>query len=175
VSDYDVKHRWVTSFNYALPFTHAQNRWVSSIAGGWQVGSILVVQSGLPFSPSISTDPANTGTSLRPNRVASGALSDRSIYKWFDTSAFQLPAAYTYGNSGRNILYGPGFFNWDAVLMRDFAIKERLRLQLRGEFFNVTNTPAFGNPVTNIQASNAGQILSAGEPRDVQAGLKLIF
>ncbi len=175
VSDYNVKHRSVTSLNYALPFTHAHNRWVSSIAGGWELGTIFVVQSGLPFSPSISTDQANTGTSLRPNRLASGVLSDRSIYRWFDTSAFQVPALYTYGNSGRNILYGPGFFNWDAVLTRNFSIRERLRLQVRGEFFNLTNTPAFANPVTNIQAANAGQILSAGEPRDVQLGLKLIF
>ena len=90
-------------------------------------------------------------------------------------SAFSVPAAYTYGNSGRNILYGPGFFNWDAVVMRNFSVRERLNLQLRGEFFNLTNTPAFGNPVSNIQAPNAGQILSAGEPRDVQIALKLIF
>ncbi len=175
VSDYDVKHRWVTSFNYQLPFGQSQNRWVSRLAGGWEVGSIFTVQSGLPFTPSISTDQANTGTSLRPNRLASGALSDPTIRRWFDVSAFAVPALYTYGNSGRNILYGPGFFNWDAVLMRNFPIRERLRLQFRGEFFNATNTPAFGNPVTNIQAATAGQILSAGEPRDVQVALKLIF
>ncbi len=175
VSDYDVKHRWVTSFNYQLPFGQSQNRWVSRLAGGWEVGSIFTVQSGLPFTPSISTDQANTGTSLRPNRLASGTLSDPTIRRWFDVSAFAAPALYTYGNSGRNILYGPGFFNWDAVLMRNFAIRERLRLQFRGEFFNATNSPAFGNPVTNIQAATAGQILSAGEPRDVQVALKLIF
>ncbi len=175
VSDYDVKHRWVTSFNYQVPFAQAQNRWVSWLAGGWEIGSIFTVQSGLPFTPSISTDQANTGTSLRPNRLASGALSDPTIRRWFDVSAFAVPALYTYGNSGRNILYGPGFFNWDAVLMRNFPIRERLRLQFRGEFFNATNTPAFGNPVTNIQAATAGQILSAGEPRDVQVALKLIF
>ena len=175
VSDYDVKHRWVTSLNYQLPFAHSQNRWVSRLAGGWAIGSIVVVQSGLPFTPSISTDPANTGTSLRPDRIASGTLSDPNIRRWFDVSAFSVPAAYTYGNSGRNILYGPGFFNWDAVVMRNFSVRERLNLQLRGEFFNLTNTPAFGNPVSNIQAPNAGQILSAGEPRDVQIALKLIF
>jgi hypothetical protein len=59
--------------------------------------------------------------------------------------------------------------------MRNFAIRERLRLQFRGEFFDFTNTPAFGNPVTNIQAANAGRILSAGESRDVQLALKLMF
>jgi hypothetical protein len=174
-SDYDVRHRWVTSFNYHLPFENLHNRWLSHITGGWELGSIFTLQSGLPFSPAISTDPANTGTSLRPNRLASGVLTNPDIMRWFDVSAFAVPMAYTYGNSGRNVLYGPGFFNWDYVMMRNFAIRDRLRLQFRGEFFNITNTPAFGNPITNIQAANAGQILSAGEPRDVQFGLKLIF
>ena len=175
VSDYDVKHRWVTSFNYALPFARQGRGFAGKLARGWEVGSIFTVQSGFPFTPSISTDPANTGTSLRPNRIANGTVSNRSINLWFDPAAFPVPSLYTYGNSGRNVLYGPGFFNWDAVVLRDFPLRERLRLQFRAEFFNFTNTPAFGQPVTNIQAANAGHILAAGEPRDVQFGLKLLF
>ena len=80
VSDYNVRRRWVTSFNYQLPFGIAQNRWVSRLAGGWEIGSIFTVQSGLPFTPAISTDQANTGTSLRPNRLASGIPSNGTIH-----------------------------------------------------------------------------------------------
>jgi hypothetical protein len=86
-----------------------------------------------------------------------------------------VPQAFTFGNSGRNILYRRGFKNWDFITVRNFPIREQLRLQFRAEFFNFTNTPAFGGPVTNIQAANVGQILSAGEPRDIQLGLKLIW
>ena len=108
-------------------------------------------------------------------RLATGSVPDPSINLWFDPTAFTIPATYTYGNSRRKILYSPGFKNWDAIMMRLFPIRENLRLQFRGEFFNFTNTPAFGGPVTNIQASNAGHIISAGSPRSVQLALKLLF
>ncbi|HLJ13755.1 MAG TPA: hypothetical protein VKV15_04610 [Bryobacteraceae bacterium] len=108
-------------------------------------------------------------------RFIPGLLANQTINDWFNVTAFAIPALYTYGNAGRNILYGPGFVNWDALAMRNFQIRERLRLQFRGEFFNFTNTPAFNNPVINIQASNAGHITSAGSPRDIQLGLKLLF
>ena len=175
VSDYDIKHRFVTSLNYALPFAMKRMDLLGRIAHNWEIGSIVTAQSGLPFTPSISTDPANTGTSKRPDRIGNGLLSNQTINQWFNPAAFAVPALYTYGNSGRNLLYGPGFVNWDALAMRMFQVKERMRLQFRGEFFNFTNTPAFNNPVTNIQSSTVARITSAGAPRDVQLGLKLLF
>lgn len=175
VSDYDVKHRLVNSLNYALPFGRGGPRYVSGVVRGWEIGSIVTVQSGLPFSPSIGTDPANTGTSLRPDRLGSGQLSDRTLFRDFDVSAFKVPAPFTFGNSGRNILYGRGFRNWDFIVVRNFTLREPLRLQFRSEFFNLTNTPAFSTPVSNIEAATAGRILSAGEPRDIQFALKLSF
>jgi hypothetical protein len=175
VSDYDVKHRYVLSANYALPLAGAGQGVLAHIVKNWELGSIVTVQSGLPFTPSIATDPANTGTSRRPDRLASGTVSDRTLLRDFDVSAFRVPQPFTYGNSGRNILYGRGFRNWDFIVVRNFPMHERARLQFRGEFFNFTNTPAFGNPVGNIQAANAGQILSAGEPRSIQLALKLIW
>jgi hypothetical protein len=174
-SDFDVRHRWVTSINYALPFGKQGSSIFSHVVRDWELGSIYTMQSGLPFTPSISTDPANTGTSRRPDRIGTGELATRTLSRDFDVSAFRVPAAYTYGNSGRNILYGRGFTNWDFIIVRNFHIKEPIVLQFRAEFFNFTNTPAFGAPVTNIQAATAGQILSAGEPRDVQFALKLLF
>jgi hypothetical protein len=174
-SDYDVRHRYVLSANYAMPFAKGRHGMWSQVVKNWEIGSIFTVQSGLPFTPSIATDPANTGTSLRPDRISSGVVEPRNLARDFDPSAFRVPQQFTFGNSGRNILYRRGFKNWDFIAARNFPLRERLRLQFRGEFFNLTNTPPFGGPVTNIQAGNVGQILSAGEPRSIQLALKLIW
>ncbi len=174
-SDYDVKHRFVTSLNYALPFGRNQTGPLAKLIRDWELGSIVTLQSGLPFTPAIGTDPANTGTSLRPDRRGNGRLENRELLRDFDVAAFQVPAPFTFGNSGRNILYARGFRNWDFIAVRNFVFRERIRLQFRSEFFNFTNTPAFGGPTANIQAPTAGRVLSAGEPRDIQFALKLSF
>ena len=174
-SDYDQRHRWVTSLNYVLPMAKNRRDFLGRVVHGWEIGSIVTWQTNTPFTPSISTDPANTGNSKRPNRIASGTVADPTINLWFNPAAFAVPAAYTYGNSARNILYGPTHVNWDALAMRVFPIKDRLNIQFRGEFFNFTNTPSFNGPVTNIQAANVGHITSAGAPRDIQLALKLLF
>lgn len=175
-SDFDIRHRFVLSFNYALPFGSSGRRGLlSSVVRGWEVGSILTLQSGFPFSPTISTDTANTGTSLRPDRIGKGTVEGRTLSRDFDPATFRVPAPFTYGNSGRNILYERAFKNWDFIVLRNFKLHERLALQFRAEFFNFTNTPRFGRPVTNIQSASVGKILSAGEPRDIQFALKLIF
>lgn len=173
ISDMDLRHRFVASAVYPLPF---RGKNVMRLFSGWQVGSIVTLQSGLPFTPTINTDQAKTGRSnLRPDRIASGVAAQRTLEKDFDTAAFRLPALYTYGNSSRNPLYRRGTRNWDVIASRTFRLNERVQLQFRAEFFNFTNTPAFGAPVVNIQAANAGAILSAGEPRDIQFALKLAF
>ncbi len=177
-SNYDLRHRFTTSVIYDLPFFKGRNGWLGQTLGGWETANIITLQSGLPFTPSISTDPANTGSSMRPNRIGSGKLSNPSINHWFDVSAFSVPALYTYGDSRRNILTGPPLKNWDFSLLKNFSlntIRDGAFLQFRAEFFNFTNTPAWGNPVTNIQSPSAGKILSAGTPRQIQFALKLIF
>jgi hypothetical protein len=146
----------------------------------WELSSIITLQSGTPFTPVIAADTANVGATFRrPDRIASGILEDRSIQRYFDVSAFRLPTPFNYGNSGRNILYGPGFKNLDAMIMRNFRFdlpwRENSNLQFRAEFFNFTNTPRFANPVTNIQTGTAGRILSAAAAREIQFSLKLMF
>jgi hypothetical protein len=115
---------------------------------------------------------------MRPNRIADGRLSQPSIQRWFDVSAFSVPAQYTYGNAGRNILEGPGIRSWNCGLLKNFnagKLREGAALQFRAEFFNFLNTPPFNNPVSNIQSSTAGMILGAGAPRQVQLALKATF
>ncbi|HWQ55251.1 MAG TPA: TonB-dependent receptor [Bryobacteraceae bacterium] len=174
-SDFDVKHRFVWSGNYGLPFGRGGKSILARVVKDWEIGSIITLQSGLPYSPSMNTDTANTGIVGRPDRIGRGTLDNPTLERDFDTAAFKVPALYTYGNASRNMLYRRGTRNWDMVAMRNFRFTERWNLQFRGEFFNFTNTPSFGAPVSNIQAGNVGRITSAGDPRSVQLGLKLSF
>lgn len=141
--------------------------------------SIMVSQAGFPFTPTIETDSANTGTSMRPNRLGSGILANPTINDWFNVSAFEVPPFYTYGNAGVNIMRGPWTTDWDFGLYKEFSLPkfmgEGAHLEFRSEFFNFTNTPRFFNPVSDIQSPAAGEILSADTPREVQFALKLIF
>jgi hypothetical protein len=100
-----------------------------------------------------------------------------TLNAWFDVSAFRVPSPYTYGNAGRNILFGPRTSNWDFSVFREIPLRMRegMRLEFRAEFFNFTNTPAFGTPTANIQSPAAGRILSAGSPRIMQFALKFFF
>jgi outer membrane receptor protein involved in Fe transport len=178
VSSFQVARRWTLASTYELPFFRGRRGLVSNLLGAWSVSNIVTAQSGLPFTPAISTNPANTGSAQRPNRIASGKLANPGIARWFDVAAFQVPAAFTFGSSARNVLTGPGFVNWDFSLFKDFnltASSDRVRLQFRGEFYNTSNTPAFGQPVLNIQAPNAGAILTSGAARTTQLVLKAIF
>ncbi len=185
VGNFDATHRLVTSFGYELPFG-TQKRFGSSLPGaarlligGWQVGGILQFQSGFPFTPTMGApDPANVGGTYarRPNRVASGEIENWTIDRYFDINAFQVPAAFTIGNSGRNILRGPGIANWDMSLIKNTQIGERYRLQFRWEMFNAFNTPQFLNPNNITDAGGpGGRILSARDPRLMQMALKLYF
>lgn len=95
--------------------------------------------------------------------------------RWFDTLAFVSPPAFTYGNAGRNIHYGPGRGNLDFSLFKDFRFTEKYRVQFRTEFFNLTNTPQFDLPNATIGTSAAGTISGiVGIPRQIQFGLKLV-
>jgi hypothetical protein len=182
-SSYDLRHNFISSFVYDLPFGKGRsvgnnwNRIVNAFFGGWQAGGILTMRTGRPFSPTVNGDISNTSTANYPNRIGTGSLpgSERSIDRWFDVSAFSVPANYTYGNSGRNILFGPAFNSMDIKIGKNFYFSENRRLEFRCEMFNFTNTPHFGLPSSAINQTGAGQIRSAGDPRHVQFGLKLIF
>ncbi|HEU0118939.1 MAG TPA: TonB-dependent receptor [Bryobacteraceae bacterium] len=178
----DLRQNYVVSASYELPFGKGKafantSRFADFVIGGWQLGGILTLQTGLPFTVNSGGGITNAGGADRPNRLADGNLpaSQQSIDRWFDLAAFATQAQYTYGNSGRNILDGPGNKNLDLSLAKSFALTEKFRLQFRAESFNATNTANFGFPGANINAAGVGQITTAAEPRRVQFALKLLF
>jgi Carboxypeptidase regulatory-like domain len=180
-SPFDIRHRLTIAWNYSLPFGKGR-RWLSNggaaeyVLGGWQINGINTFQTGLPFTPTANTSTLNTGTGSRPNRIGNGTLDNPTIDRWFDTAAFTTPAQFTYGNSGRNILFGPGRVNFDFSLFKEFRLFEALKLQFRTEFFNLFNTPQFDLPNAAVGASNAGTITGiVGTPRQIQFGFKLVF
>jgi hypothetical protein len=178
-SDFDVRHRFVTSFLWEIPSPKAGiARWV---LGGWQINGILSISSGTPFNVVSGTDRALVGGgSQRPNLVGdphldSGRSRAEKIARYFNTGAFALPAVGSFGNSGRNTMSGPSSYNLDSSLFKMIPIGETVRLQFRAEFFNTLNHANLSNPVANISSATVGQILSASSPRILQFGLRLTF
>jgi hypothetical protein len=176
----DMRHRFTLSYVWELPVGKGKallNRGgvANWILGGWQTNGVLTVQTGLPFSPVLQTSTTNTGTGSRPN-VAGTVTYPKTLQRWFNPSAFGNPAPYTYGNAGRNILFGPGRTNWDVSLFKYFVIREQTRFELRAEAFNVFNHAQFNLPNANIGNAQAGQITSTvGNPRQLQMGLRFQF
>ncbi len=182
-SIFDLRNYFVASALYTLPFGRGQ-RFLNSgggltgaVLGGWQLGGIVTLHSGSPFTPYLSTDTAETGTTIRPNRIGSGLLppGQRSINDWFNVADFPIPAPYTFGDSGRDILTGPGLRNVDLKIGKDFNMTGRAQMHLRAEFFNALNTPPFGAPNSEVDLPNAGTITTAGAAREIQLALKLTF
>ena len=168
LSDFNYSQRFTFSPVIQLPFGRGRrflagaNRATDALLGGWEATGILTLQSGAPFSVSMGTSVANTGTFTRPNRVCNGNLSSssRTLHEWYDTSCFVSPPPYTFGNTGRNILIGPGIEDLDFGLDKDFHIRDALAMQFRVEAFNLPNHPNFGIPGTSIGTPSAGTITS---------------
>jgi hypothetical protein len=179
-SNWDVPHRLVGSFTYELPFFRQSSyKAMKYTLGGWQTNAIITIQSGYPFTVTVPGDPANTGVgSQRPNllKTATTNCGSGHLTNCIDASAFALPAQYTYGNAGRNILRGPGLTNVDFSLFKNFVLTERLRLQIRGEAFNASNTPGFNNPNATLKTATFGTVTStANNNRQIQVGAKILF
>lgn len=179
----DIRHRLVYSWIYELPVGEGK-RWLNSqdlaarILGGWQINGITTLQSGLPFTVVVASAVTNTGTGNRADRIGNGTLtrSQRTPDRFFDTAAFKSPALLTFGNSGRDILFGPGLVNFDFSLFKNIRLGESRSLQFRSEFFNLFNTPQFGLPDGTLGVGSFGKISSlAGEMRQIQFSLKFLF
>jgi hypothetical protein len=180
----DMRHTFTGYAVYQLPVGKGRsflNRGgaLDAILGGWELASVFQFHTGLPFTPVMDDNRSGAlSGDWRPNRIASGVLSNPTINEWFDPNAFAQPLPFTFGNSGRNILYGPGFADVDLALSKSFAIPrlgERTRLQFRADAFDVANHPNFGKPNVTIGSAAAGIITSASTNRDVQLGARLTF
>jgi hypothetical protein len=184
VSTGDMPHCFVASAVWDLPWGKGRRFEPHGLAGallnGWQLAGIATLQSGLPVAITQVTNFnafAGFGTQ-RPNRVGDPTLpaSERTTARWFDTTAFQVAPQFTLGTSSRNPVRGPGYKNLDLALVKRTPLGDgRTTLELRVEAFNLTNTPPLGAPAGVLGAPGFGSITSAGDPRVVQLGLKVIF
>jgi len=178
----DLRHRFFMASVWDLPFgngrRHLSSGPIAQILGGWQISPIVTLQTGLPFTPAVTDNPANTTGGIRPDRLRDGNLphSGRTPERWFDVQVFAVPAAFRFGNSGNFILNGPGLVNADATIARTFALRERLRLDFRAEFFNLLNEAQFLFPAAVVNQPTAGVISqTAKSARQIQFGFKLLF
>jgi hypothetical protein len=200
LAGYDRTHNLQFFAVYNSPFGHGQH-WMTTgagaaILGGWNLSPILSRESGTPFTVSSSSSPLNapgfgtqTANQVKPQVAILGGHDANSPY--FDPNAFAVPAAGVVGSSGRNIVRGPGYFNINLSLVRDFTLTERFKLQFRAEAYGLTNTPNFANPGATVSAatftngvvtkyngySTISSTLQAngGPDRQIRFALKMVF
>jgi hypothetical protein len=159
------------NFAYLLPFRQ------NVIVRGWQLAGSGTAHSGQPFTPQLSGPSNDLAQATRPDRLATGSLANPDAAMWFNLNSFQTvpDSAFRYGNSGRNILDGPGAIAINLSLSKNFQIRERGKLQFRWEAFNVTNHTNFQLPADTLDKSNAGTIIKANASRVMQVGLRYQF
>jgi hypothetical protein len=178
LSNFDMRHRLSLSYSYDFPFGKGRLR------GGWRTTGVWSFQSGVPFSAYLLSgmDNSNTGISTlgfgsndRPTLLGNPSLANPGPDGWFNTAAFALPPFGSFGSAGRNILTGPGLQTANVALMKDTTLSEGRALQFRVEAFNLLNRANFNLPDNFLGSPTFGKIQSAGAPRRVQFGVKLLF
>ncbi|HZQ17584.1 MAG TPA: carboxypeptidase regulatory-like domain-containing protein [Terriglobales bacterium] len=178
----DVRDRFALSAVYAVPGWE-YSRWTSAMTKHWQVSTVYQVQTGFPFTISVFGDTANSGTVLGENPIRANLTGQpifgagtRTATEWFNPLAFATPKAFTFGDVGRNSVYGPGMQTLDFAIARDFAVTERMRFQFRGEFFNALNHTNLGTPDRFVNTPQFGTITEATTPgRQIQLSARLSF
>jgi hypothetical protein len=193
LSDFDMRHSYSFSLVWLLPIAKTSSGFVGAVSKGWQVGSIVRVQSGLPFSVALNSDRGGsqtdtTGLALGqgPNLIG-GPGCDSQINPgdpnhYIKTECFSFPAKGTLGNVGRNTLTRPGIATLDMSLFKNFKNSETVNTQFRLEVFNATNHTNFAVP-NSVVFDSAGNIPSAAgkitststDSRRIQVGLKITF
>ena len=187
----DIRHRFVMSLIYQIPFSSraqsssAWERFARVVLGDWQVATIYQAQTGFPFTISVFGDTANAGALLNVNPVRANAVpgvspslpsDERSGDMWFNTAAFTTPAAFTFGNVGRNSLYGPGLQKADIALQRSFPIHGPVGFDVRMEAFNAFNHTNYGTPERYVNTPQFGSVIMAATPaRQIQFSGRLNF
>ena len=178
LSGSDVPHHLVVTVLYELPQLRG-NRLLKTTLGGWKLGLLETAESGAPFTVITAANTTNAfpAGSLRPNLLHDPTLASdqQSINRWFDTSAFAAPAPYTFGNSPRSGLRGPRLVTTDVTLEKSVRLREKLKFDLRGEFYNILNHANFNVPGATFGAADFGLVTSARPGRTVQLAGRLSF
>lgn len=185
VTAYDLPQVLTAAFVYALPFGKgalgsSNSRVINNIIGGWELSGILQFTSGAPYGVYLCGDIANVGRTdcyERPNVVGNAVLSNPTPQEWFNVSAFAVPAQYTFGDAGANILRGDPLKDLDLSLLRNFTLTERFKLQFRFDAFNATNTVTYGNPISQLNLTGQTGVVTntRSTERELQAAMKLYF
>lgn len=169
LSDFDIRQAFTATSVYR---TSSRHYWLKD----WQGSGDVLAYTGQPFTPTVSGT-QDLAQPTRPNRTCNGALSNRSIQQWFNAACFAVPASGTFGNSGRNILEGPGSVTLNLAVARIFNLREGNSFEFRLEGFNALNHPNFGYPTSVIGSTTTPGVISSitGNMREVQIGGRYSF
>lgn len=178
----DVRHRLALSAVYSIPaFEHST--WTRVVTQNWQFSTVYQAETGMPFTISVFGDTANSGTVLGENPIRANYTGQpifgpgtRTANEWFNPAAFATPAAYTFGDVGRNSVYGPPLQTMDIALVRSFRLTERSAFEFRGEAFNALNKVNLGTPNRYVNEPQFGTITMPMTPgREIQLSARLSF
>jgi hypothetical protein len=177
---FNLSHVWDIPVGKGRQFGSSMNRVLNGFIGNWQLSGILTLRSGFPLTIQSAN---NSGTNSRGARasVVSGRSGNNTFgqvglnSKWFDTSVYRTPLTGEFGDVGIGTERGPGLATYDLSIQKEFPIKERVRIELRGEFFNLTNSPIFNSPNRSQTATNFGELAGAQGERQGQLALRLTF
>jgi hypothetical protein len=178
----DVRHRFALSAVYDIPALR-NSRLAGTVTRNWHLSTVYQAQSGYPLTVSVFGDTANAGTLLGENPIRANYTGapvfgpgTRTADSWFNPAAFTTPAAFTFGNAGRNSVYGPGMQTLDLALHRQFTVTEQVNFQIRAEFFNALNHTNLGTPNRFVNTPQFGTITEASTPgREMQVSARLSF
>jgi hypothetical protein len=188
----DIRHNLSYNLVYALPFGHGQRLFSNAtgfagkLIAGWQFSSLAIIHGGIADTVFIGTNTYGNSnfTNQRPNVVpgVSQYPVNQTINNWLNPAAFSVPATGTFGNLGRNTIYGPGFAQVDVSLVKETPISESTHLEFRAEVYDLANHPNFAQPNTTFGTAAFGKVLSTfgstlgiGTARQIQLALKLVF
>jgi Carboxypeptidase regulatory-like domain len=178
----DVRHRLALSAVYNIP-AYQRATWTKLVTQNWQFSTVYQVQSGMPLTISVFGDTANAGTVLGENPIRANYTGQpvfgpgtHTSDKWFNPAAFATPPAYTFGDVGRNSVYGPSLQTLDIAIVRSFRLTERASFQFRGEAFNALNMVNLGTPNRFVNTPQFGTITMPMTPgRELQLSARLSF
>ena len=177
--DYDRQHVFTLAHNFELPWGTHGSSLVKTVLGGWQLNGIFTWSTGTPLT--ITTDAlqcACPGNTVFANVVPGANTIMQNGSAYLNPAAFTSPAAGSFGTLGRGAIFGPGYRNYDMSLFKNFHVHDKFNLQLRGEAYNLTNTPRFMNPVTNISSPDFGQTVTSingAFGRQVNVAVRIMF